>query len=220
MVNYVSSVTDSASGADAMKKSTGLNKDDFLKLFIAQMQNQDPLNPMDGTQFISQLAQLTQVEQAYNTNSNLQNLVNAQNGTNSLASVSFLGNTVVATGSKVGHLYGSQSTMGINLPTNAQTVKVDILDSLGNTVRSLDLGPTQQGIATFTWDGMGTSGQSLPSGTYSFTVKAATADGTEIPATTLVQGKVDGVSLDGASPVLSVGGVDVPLSDVISVKGA
>lgn len=220
MVNPVSAVTDSASGAEAMKKATGLNKDDFLKLFISQMQNQDPLNPMDGTQFISQLAQLTQVEQAYNTNSNLQNLINAQNGSNNLASVGFLGNTVVAAGSKISHLYGGQSTMGINLPANAQTVKVDIVDSLGNTVRSMDLGQTQQGITTFSWDGLGTSGQSLPSGKYSFTVKAATADGTEIPATTLVQGKVDGVSLDGTSPVLSVGGMDIPLSDVISVKGA
>lgn len=220
MVSSVSAVTDSASGADAMKKATGLNKDDFLQLFITQLKNQDPLNPQDSSQFISQLAQLTQVEQAYNTNSNLQNLINVQNGSNNLASVSFLGNTVVAMGSKVGHLYGGQSTIGITLPASAESVRVDIVDSLGNTVRTINLGQTQQGVTMFSWDGLGSSGQPMSSGTYSFKVKATAADGSEIQATTLVQGKVEGVSLDGTSPVLSVGGVDIPLSDVITVKGA
>ncbi|WP_298272619.1 flagellar hook capping FlgD N-terminal domain-containing protein, partial [Geobacter sp.] len=65
----ISGVTnDTTAAAAAMKQSTGLNKDDFLKLFITQLQNQDPLQPQDSSQFIAQLAQLTQVEQAYNTN--------------------------------------------------------------------------------------------------------------------------------------------------------
>jgi flagellar basal-body rod modification protein FlgD len=203
-----------------MKKATGLNKDDFLNLFIAQMKNQDPLNPMDGTEFISQLAQLTQVEQAYNTNTNLQNLINAQNGSNSLASVAFIGNTITAKGAETNLIYGGQTAVGFKLPSQAESVQINIFNSQGNVVRSINRGPSSAGISTVPWDGKDNSGQLVPSGRYRFTVTASGANGSAIVADPLIAGKVDGVSIDGTTPMLSVGGVEVPLTDVISVKGA
>ena len=90
MVNSVTSTTDTSAAAAAMKKSIGMNKDDFLKLFIEQLKYQDPLKPTDAEQMLSQLSQLTQVEQSYNTNTNLANLLTAQNNSNTMASVSFI----------------------------------------------------------------------------------------------------------------------------------
>ena len=220
MAFTVSSVTDTAAGAAAMKKATGLNKDDFLNLFIAQIQNQDPLNPMDGTDFNTQLAQLTQVEQAYNTNTNLQNLIDAQNGTNSLASVAFLGNTITAMGSETSLVYGGQAILGFTLPSQATSVNVEIYNSQGGLVRTFALANSPAGNSTITWDGKDNAGQLLPSGIYSYSIKAANADGTAVTAEPLLVGKVDGISFKNDTPFLSVGGVQVPLSNVVGVKGA
>ena len=220
MVNATTTATDAASGAAAMKKATGMNKDDFLKLFIAQMQNQDPLNPMDGTEFVAQLAQLTQVEQAYNTNSNLENLINAQGNSTSIAAVSFLGNTVTAKGSQVNLADGSQPSLPFTLAEAAKQVVAEIRDANGALVRTLTGGKCQEGVNSLIWDGKNDAGQVLPPGTYTFAVKATNATGQNVTATTLVQGKVDGVSLEGTVPVLSLGGIDVSLDDIINVKGA
>ena len=90
MIDAVTSATTNSASA-TMKQSIGMNKDDFLSLFVTQLKNQDPLNPMDGTEFIGQLAQLTQVEQAYNTNSNLGKLIGMMNDSSALSSVSYIG---------------------------------------------------------------------------------------------------------------------------------
>src|SRR6266702_3305418 len=101
MFTDVSAVTGTSNAAAAMKKETGLNKNDFLKLFMTQLQNQDPLNPQDSSQFIAQLSQLTQVEQAFNTNTNLANLLTATQNSTDLSLLSFIGKEVLATGNQV-----------------------------------------------------------------------------------------------------------------------
>ena len=113
MVDAVSSTTLAADGAAAMKKATGMNKDDFLKLFVTQLQNQDPMKPQDSNQFIAQLAQLSQVEQSYNTNTNLQSLLTAQNNATVVSAVSFIGKDVLAAGSQVSLTAGSSIPHGI-----------------------------------------------------------------------------------------------------------
>ena len=219
-INSSTGVTDASSGAAAMKKATGLNKDDFLKLYIAQMQNQDPLNPMDGTQFVAQLAQLSQVEQAYNTNSNLKSLIDAQNSSNNLAAVSFLGNIVTAKGAQVSLNSGSQPMISFALAGQADKVQVGISNADGTLVRTLSAGQTPAGNSSLKWDGLSNQGQPLPPGLYSIAVTATDARGQQSSGTPLLQGKVDGISLDGNVPLLSIGGVSIPLKDVISVKGA
>ncbi|GAM09692.1 basal-body rod modification protein FlgD [Geobacter sp. OR-1] len=154
-INATTAATDSASGAAAMKKATGMNKDDFLKLFITQMQNQDPLNPMDSTQFLGQLAQLTQVEQAYNTNSNLQSLINAQNSSNNLGAVSFLGTTILAQGDQISLTAGQQPTIAYNLPAGAKTVLVEVTDAAGKLVKTFAKGESAAGDGSLVWDGKG-----------------------------------------------------------------
>jgi flagellar basal-body rod modification protein FlgD len=217
-VNATAAVTDAPSGAAAMKKATGMNKDDFLKLFIAQMQNQDPLNPMDSTQFLGQLAQLTQVEQAYNTNSNLASLIAAQNNSNNLSAVSFLGAMVTANSDQV-NLSGGQANISYNLAARADKVLVQISDAAGNLVQTINVANAASGNNSVSWDGKGSNGADLVPGVYTVAVTATGADGTQFSGTPMIQGKVDGLSLDATTPTLSVGGINIPLSSVLQVKG-
>lgn len=211
--------TDATTAAQSMKQDIGMNKDDFLKLFITQLQNQDPLNPMDGTQFISQLAQMTQVEQAYNTNTNLQNILNAMNGNANYSAVSFIGKDVLAPGSQVALATGSQPVLNYRLTQSAASTGIDISDANGNIVRKIAGAGGSAGDYSVTWDGKDDNNNALPAGTYNFGVNGIDASGNKFAATSLIQGTVSGVKLDGSSPVLTVGGVDVALSSVLGVKG-
>jgi len=213
------SATGTTTAAEQMKKATGMNKDDFLKLFITQLQNQDPLNPMDGTQFIGQLAQLTQVEQAYNTNSNLQNILNALNGDTSSTAVSFIGKEILAPGSGITLTDAGQQTLNYRIDQAAEQIGIVIKDASGNIVRTLTQGQTASGDHSVAWDGRDNDNNPLPAGTYSFAVTGTDSSGNSLSATSMIQGTVDGVKLDGSAPVLTVAGVDVPLSYVLAVKG-
>lgn len=219
MISDVSAVTDAASGAAAMKKATGMNKDDFLKLFVTQLQNQDPLKPQDGSQFIAQLAQLTQVEQAYNTNSNLQAMITAQNNAATFYAVSFIGKEVLTTGSQVALTAGAQPVLNYRMPQGAEQVSVDIKDANGKVVRTLTTGQTAPGDASIPWDGKDSQNLPLPAGTYSFAVTGVDAGGNKVQGVPLMLGRVDSLKLDGSNPVLTVGGMDVPLTSVLKVTG-
>lgn len=218
MITGVTGTTTSTSGADAMKKATGMNKDDFLQLFVTQLQNQDPLNPQDGTQFLGQLAQLTQVEQAYNTNSNLQSLLTAQSNQLSLSAVSFIGKDVLAKGSQLPMTAGAQTTVNYSLPQAVDQVSVVITDAAGRTVRTLTGGASAAGQSSVAWDGKDAGGQPVSAGTYRFSV-TGTAAGQSVTGTPLMLGRVDSVRVDGTTPVLTMNGCDVTLDSVLQVKG-
>lgn len=220
MVSSVTSTTSSTSTASAqMQKDLGFTSQDFMKLFIAQLQNQDPLSPSDPSQMMTQLAQMSQVEQAYNTNTNLQNLLTAQNTTTSMNSVSFIGKTVKANGNSVSLDGASPATLQYNLSGASASSIVTITDSSGNTVKTATVAAQSAGDNTFTWDGRDNSGKLLPAGAYSFSVSSSSASGSAVTATTYTTGTVNGVAFVNSTPTLTIGSVSVALSDVLSVKG-
>jgi len=210
--------TGTQAAADAMKKATGMNKDDFLKLFVTQLQNQDPLNPQDSSQFISQLAQITQVEQAYNTNTNLQSILNQGGNSMTMASVSLIGKQVQASGNQVSLTAGSSSSVNFNLGQSADQVTVSILNGSGSVIKTINAGAMSAGDNTIAWDGTNNLGNQLASGAYSFAVTGKDAAGNAVTTTPMIKGKVDGVDMSGATPVLSIGNVKLSLTDVTAVS--
>ena len=145
MVSTVTATTDTAAAQVSMKKSLGMNKDDFMKLFIAQLQYQDPLKPQDPTAMLDQLSQLSLVEQSYNSNTSLNNLLTAQNNSMSLTAVSFIGKDVKANGNTA-TFDGSNSTyLDYNLSLPAASAQVAVVDGSGKTVRTADLGSVKAG---------------------------------------------------------------------------
>jgi flagellar basal-body rod modification protein FlgD len=217
MVSTVAATTGTAAADAAMKQDLGLNKDDFMKLFIAQLQNQDPLAPQDPSAMLTQLSQMSLVEQSYNSNTALNNLLTAQNNSSSLTAVSFIGKSVKANGNGATFDGSAQSALQFNLSLPAASAQVSIVDGTGRTVRTAALGATAAGDNSFSWDGRDSSGALVPAGAYTFAVTATAANGSSLPVTTYTTGRIDGVNLSGSTPQLSIGATSVALSDVISV---
>jgi flagellar basal-body rod modification protein FlgD len=212
--------TSGSYAANAMKESIGMNKDDFLKLFIAQLQNQDPLAPQDATQMLGQLAQLTQVEQAYNTSAALEKLLAAQDNSLAMTSVALIGKEVKSLGSQVNFDGENPSALAFDLPSATTGNTLKITNSAGQVVRIIDLGSLSAGSATMQWDGMDGQGNQLAAGAYGFSISGTNALGAAIQATTYTTGKADGIRFDNGSAYVTIGTVSVPFADVISVKAS
>ncbi len=217
MVSTVTATADPTAAAAAMKSSLGMNKDDFMKLFIAQLQYQDPLKPQDPSAMLDQLSQLSLVEQSYNSNTALTNLLTAQNNSISLTAVSFIGKDVKANGNATTFDGSTPADLAFNLPLSASSAQVSIVDGSGHTVRTAALGSCNAGDNSFSWDGRDSSGALLPAGAYTFAVTATAADGSSLAATTYTTGKIDGVDLSGSTPQLIIGATSVSLNDVIGM---
>ena len=214
-VTGVSNISSSVSGTGSV---TGNNSTDdaqsrFMKLLIAQLQNQDPLNPMDNAAMTSQMAQLNMVSGINQLNTTLSTLTNNQQNTEALTASGLLGHKVLVSGNTLS-LANGEATWGMDLKQAAETVTVNILDSHGNSVRTLDLGAQPAGLQTFNWDGQTDSGTQAADGAYSFSVDASNA-GQAVTANGLALGTVNNVSLSGGLLKLNVGQFgDVNVSDI------
>lgn len=220
MSTAITNVTAASSSyaADAMKESVGMNKDDFLKLFITQLQNQDPLAPQDATEMLGQLAQLTQVEQAYNTSAALEKLLAAQDNSLAMTSVALIGKEVTSRGDQISLDGANPATIAFDLAGATSGTTLKITTSGGQAVRIIDLGSLSAGSNTFQWDGADGQGNRLPAGAYRFSVSGTNALGGTAQATTYTTGKADGIRFDQGAAFLTIGTVTVPFADVISVK--
>lgn len=212
--------TTNSSAAVAMKKELGMNKDDFLKLFMAQLQHQDPLKPQDPAEFLGQLAQLTQVEQAYNTSAALEKLLASQDNSLAMSSVALIGKEVTAPGTQINFDGANAVSMQYQMPATTTGTTLKILNASGQTVRSVDLGSLQAGKGGYPWDGRDGQGNILPPGAYSFSINGVDAVGNTQTATTYTVGKADGVRLDNGAAYVTIGAVSIPFSSVTTVKGS
>ncbi len=212
-----STTTTTTDAATAMKNQLGMNSSDFLKMFIAQLQNQDPLSPQDPSQFLGQLAQLTQVEQAYNTTTALNNLLTAQNDVLAKSAVSMIGGNVTATGNQSNYDGTNAATMKYSLPAATSSTTLTIANSTGQTVRIVDLGAQAAGTSTYQWDGTDGQGTKLAAGAYTFAVTGTDAAGNTQTATTYITGKADGVKFDSGSAYVTIGAVSIPYANITAV---
>lgn len=218
-ISSISGATAQTAAANPLKDKT-VNQDDFLKLLITQLQNQDPLQPMDNQQFAAQLAQFNSLGQLIEINSKLGALNSGQGATSQYNAASLIGKEVAAQGNEVGLAAGTPATIGYQLGANATKVVVNIYSQAGDLIRRIDLGSRSAGNQTLAWDGADNNGKRVPAGVYGFAVGAFDVNGKAVPATGKLQGVVTGVRLDGPEPVLEVNGVDVPLSDITTVRAA
>lgn len=191
--------------------SSTMGKDDFLEMMIAQLQHQDPLNPLDGTDFTAQLAQFSSLEQLSNMNTQLETLGLYQSSLNNTQSVSLIGKEITARGDAI-KVDGASVDLAYNLSETAN-VTIRIYDEGANLVDTLEPGTQQDGENSVTWDCSG-----VAAGNYTFEVSAKDANGNAISAYTMLTGKVTGVSFEEGFPVLSVNGQDIPFGNIISVN--
>ena len=189
----------------------------FLQLLTTQLQNQDPLSPMDTNQFTQQLVEFAQVEQQMQSNTQLSTLVSLQQTAQSSAALSYVGATVVVDGSTA-QMTNSAATWNLNV-TKPAAATVTITDATGQTVYSGTMA-VQPGTEQFVWNGLSNSGQQLPDGTYKLTATAVDASNQSTPVTTTIQGKVDSADLTQNPPTLSINGQDFALNQIKQILSA
>lgn len=218
-------MVDAVSGLGATSPSlansqTGLadNFEMFLTLLTEQMKNQDPLNPLDSTQFVNQLVDFSSVEQQIAQNQNLENLLLLQSAAAQSASVSYIGRLATAQTPQA-FMEGGEASWEYTLPSDATTTSLIIRDEEDRIVARRD-GETSTGSHDFTWDGLGDGGAALDEGVYTLDVIAQDADGEDLAINIQAAAQVTGVDLSGSEVIVEMGGIRVPLSSVMSIKDA
>lgn len=197
-----------------------LGKDDFLNLLVAQLKNQDPLNPTDSTEFTAQLAQFSSLEQLSNINENLEYLQGFQNSINNSQAVSFIGKDVKVNGNSIMLSDGISDAINFELEEDAGEVYVNIYDDTGGFVNVIEGGPLSAGEQTINWDGNDKNGNGVFDGKYKFEVLATDADGNMINTKTYITGRVTAVVYKNGISYLVAGDQEVPVGDVIRIAEA
>ena len=208
--------TTSSSNSNDSQTIAG-NFDEFLSLLTTQLQNQNPLDPLDTNQFTQQLVEFSGVEQQLKSNDYLSQLVSVNSNTINSSAVGYIGKTVTSAGVQ-SDLSNGQAQWSFDL-ADAATVNVDIKDSSGNVVFTQS-GTMQGGQGTFTWDGTDSAGNKKPDGTYSIQMQATDSNGQPVAITTQTSGTVTGVDFTGTEPVLLLGSTRVNLSSVTTVNAS
>ena len=203
-MNTVSALNPAAASAaaTAAKTENTLGQDEFLTLLVAQLQNQDPLNPTDATEFTAQLAQYSQLEQLFNLNDAMDGLTAAQTSSQKVSALSLINKEVVVEDSHF-PFDGAPIRIGYRVDGPATDISLQIRNSAGATVATLNAGDTTPGEHFLTWNGLDQNGAPLPADTYQLavTAKSASADATVLVAP-LVRTIVTGVDLSGSEPLV------------------
>ncbi|MCK5912420.1 MAG: flagellar hook assembly protein FlgD [Desulfuromusa sp.] len=178
-----------------------MGKNDFLMLLVAQLENQDPMNPQDATEFTSQLAEFSSLEQLENVNKSLEGLAAMSSEMERMSALGLIGQDVVAQTEQF-HFSGDPVQLGYRLETPADDVKLYVLSQTGSTLATISAQETNPGEYFIDWDGLGDLGMPLESGDYSLVIRAVDKDDQLIQTDSLIKGRVEVVDMSGVTPRL------------------
>ncbi|HWE75327.1 MAG TPA: flagellar hook capping FlgD N-terminal domain-containing protein [Stellaceae bacterium] len=216
-----SSISSSASqSGSTTNAASGLtqNFNTFLTLLTTQLQNQDPLSPLDTNQFTQQLVSFSQVEQQINTNSNLQQLISLQSAGESISALPLVGQQIEYNSPTASLASGGTANYVYNLPSNAATTQLTITDASGRQIYAASLGATAAGSHVFNWNGQTTAGVQVPAGDYTLSISAKDTSGSAITASVASVGTVSAVGVQNNSANFTIGDMSVPLSELVTVN--
>ncbi|WP_320174561.1 flagellar hook assembly protein FlgD [Maridesulfovibrio sp.] len=170
-----------------------LGQDDFLKLLLTQMQNQDPANPMEDKEYMAQMAQFSSLEQLTQVNSNIKTMIDNNAQDQMVSAVGFIGKEVKAEGYSISRDNGKISKVFYGLGEPVANAFINIYDNDKNLVRTVQLGSKAEGTFEFEWDGKNWAGKDVPDGVYTIAMAAEDAEGSPVMVKTEVSGEVTGV---------------------------
>ena len=200
----------------AKKTSEDMGKQDFLTLFTAQLQNQNPLEPVKNEAFVAQLAQFSQLEALTNMQGSLDTFVTSMSGERMLNSASLIGKKVATTDTPTQLTSGGSMDASIDLPMGASGVQINVFDSQGRLVQELIAGPQMPGTTPITWNGKDAAENPVPTGLYRLTATAV-VNGTTMPVPVSTLSTVRAIATnptDGSVSVEVDGGKTMLLTDV------
>lgn len=209
-----SSVLDKYQVKQDSTQNKELGKDQFLNLLVAQLNNQNPLEPQGNGEFIAQLAQFSTVEGVEKLNSSMETILSGYQSSQALQASSLVGRKVIVPVDKAVVDTSESFKASAVLPTSSSNVYVNVYDSAGTVVSRINLGEQQAGNISFIWDGKDSSGNVMKPGTYKFEAQATYGNETK-GLYTLLPANVDSVTLGGNELMLNLAGIgNVPLSQV------
>jgi flagellar basal-body rod modification protein FlgD len=214
----VSPVSGPSQSNTAAAASSGLsqNFDAFLMLLTTQLKNQDPLSPLESTEFVTQLVQFSAVEQAIHQRQSLENLVNLQLAWQATNAVGYIGKTIDVSGEHA-FLKDGSAEFKYTLEEDAGKTTITIKNAFGEVVREI-AGEKTKGPHTLTWDGKNNDGVAQPDGQYSITISATKGQDIAVKATTTFSGVVTAIDSAGGQVLLRVGNARISIGDVTSVR--
>lgn len=219
MVDAVSGANAATTAASATGRARlAENFDTFLTLLTSQLKNQDPLSPMDSTQFTQQLVQMTGVEQQLLTNDLLEKLV-SNTGTGVSTAVSLIGKEVQADSAEAA-LKDKKATWTYSLERDASDVKLEVLDAKGRVVTTVAPSANKAGAHTFDWNGKTAGGSDAADGTYTLRITAKDSQGSTVKSRTYVDGLVSAVEQADGKTLISVNGVKISWDAITAIRQA
>ncbi|BAP44145.1 flagellar hook assembly protein FlgD [Pseudomonas sp. LJDD11] len=217
---FVNSLQNPTSTKVEQKTGTSaLGKDAFLQLLVTQMKNQNPLDPQDNTQFVSQLAQFSSLESMQNLTSSVDAIATTYKSSQALQASSLVGRSVMVDAGSVYVEAGKGLTGSVVLPASSTSTKISVYDAEKNLVDTIDMGSKSAGTQSFTWDGLKDDGTAFPAGTYTFSANAS-INGSGTALTTYLPATVSSVKMSstGADMTLNLaGGSSIALSKVQTI---
>ncbi|MEQ8966043.1 MAG: flagellar hook capping FlgD N-terminal domain-containing protein [Azospirillaceae bacterium] len=206
---------DAPASAKASKK-VAETFDQFLSMLTTQLKNQDPLSPMDTTEFTNQLVSFTQVEQQIATNKNLESLIGMQPANGVTGALGFLGTEIEAEGSAL-WFDGSAQEIGYELPADVASARIDLLDATGRPIYGTEV-PADAGKGRITWDGATALGGTAEPGLYTIRVTALDGQGEALEAGTRIKGTVTGIETTDGNTTLMIGDLPIAIDKVVAAR--
>jgi flagellar basal-body rod modification protein FlgD len=206
-------------GAQRPAQTEPTQKDEFLRLLVAQLENQNPLDPQSGAEFVAQLSQFAMVEQSTEANGRLAAMQAEQVSQSGAILVGFVGKSASVSTEAVA-LDGSPLTsidLRANFDEAVASSEVVVLNEAGEVVSVIDIGPHAKGEMAIEWDGTGSDGAALKEGTYRLEIRAKDESGTDVGGKLSMQGVIDELSFETGGPMMRIGGALVTPASVLSI---
>jgi flagellar basal-body rod modification protein FlgD len=215
IANGLENIVSKTSTTNSTTNMKTVGKDEFMKLLLAQLKNQDPLKPMDGTDFAAQLAQFSSLEQLSNLNTELKSQSVNQMTLGYAQSANMIGKEVIADSGNSITVSGPSTVLSYRLMGDAQDTTISVMDKNGKLVKTLTAGGQKAGINNVTWDSAG-----FEAGDYTYQVVAKSASGGLISADTMTSGLVTAVHFRGNQILATVNGQEIALTNITEIKQA
>jgi len=204
-------------GNSSSEKPDAMGQDTFLTLLVTQLQNQDPLNPLEGSEFAAQLAQFSSLEKLNMINDNIKSLHLYQSSMNNSQTVGFIGKKITASGNSIYLDQDMGKEIKFELESEAKTVFINIYSSDNRIIKTIETDQMHAGIQGVKWDGTDNNNNKIPEGEYTFEVQAIDLNGDPVRTATFVSGRVGGVQFIDGVANLVVDNQQVPIGKVIEV---
>ena len=217
-IENVSSYEGMQTETASVEASSDLGKDSFLKLLVAQMQHQDPLNPQGNEEFIAQLAQFTSLEQLMGVNTALGDLYAATTSMNNASMTQLLGRDVTAMSNLVPYDGDGPQEIHYDARGDVAQMTVTVQNAEGKVVSRAELSDISAGEDFWSWDGKDIHGVQAPEGTYTVSITAFDGSGQPVEVNSLLKGRVNEMSYQTGAPVPYVDGVEIAMASILRVE--